>query len=113
MSNNVFTIRIRGQNWKIRLLSFDMFIKTYGTAQSAITFPIERLIVFNDEDIKLSYTIHELTHAYFRASHTISANLSTHQVEEVMCEMIGEFGPEIIKMSRKITKHLKTLSSEL
>lgn len=112
MADN-FILKIRGQDWTVKLLPIDSFYRIYDEGIAALTNVETKEIIFNPEDLSLSTVIHELTHAYFSASHVISANLNPDQVEEVMCDVIGEFGPEIIRTGRKLTKYLKTLAKDL
>lgn len=113
MADARIIIKIRGQDWVIKLYTAEAFYNKHEDSVAALTNAAEKEILFNDEELSLATVIHELTHAYFAASHVISANLTPDQVEEVMCELIGELGPEIVRVGRKLTKHLKALAKEL
>lgn len=111
--DSVFSINIRGQDWTVRVIDAEVFSARYDESTAAFTVSSTKEIVFSADELNLSTVIHELTHAYFSASHITSANLSPDQVEEVMCEVIGEFGPEIIRVGRKLLKSLKTIAKEI
>jgi hypothetical protein len=113
MSDHKITLKIRGQEWTVKLYTTEGFYKQYEEAVAAVTIPNAKEIIFNDDDLSLATVIHELTHAYFAASHVVSANLSADQVEEVMCELIGELGPEIVRVGRKLSAHLKKAAKDL
>jgi hypothetical protein len=113
MNADKIVIKIRGQDWKVRLVTSEKFAKTVDDKAAAVTIMARKEIVFNNEDLDLNTVIHELVHAYYHAGCTLSADLTPDQTEELMCELFGEFGAEIIRVSRRLLKHLKEMAKEL
>jgi hypothetical protein len=112
MSKNYTKISIRGKVWKVRIFTNAQFSERHDDDAAAITvFPRE--IHFRIGYLDLTTIIHELSHAYFEESHTSSADLKPYQVEELMCEVFGEFGAEIIKTAKKLKKFLKNKEGDL
>jgi hypothetical protein len=106
-------IPIRGREWKVYLLGAEDYSDLHEGDSAAITDLTNKEIHFQVDYLDLATVIHELCHAYFAGSYSNSANPTPDQVEELFCEMMGEFGSEIIRVSRKLRKALRELEEDL
>lgn len=99
-------VLIGGDKWEVSVLDEEDFERRFGL-HAGLTLPSTRCIVFNEDEINKETVVHELCHAYFAASCTEAANLSAHQVEEVLCEIFAKHGSKILKQATFILKELK------
>lgn len=109
MSNQKYPqmkFKIKGIHWKLRVLPADIYSKYHGKNSHGVTiFPDHRIDV-EANSLNLNTVCHELGHAYFSACMTDSADLSSRATEEIFCEIIGNHGPELINLGRKIVRQL-------
>lgn len=99
-------IKIKGEEWKVRLLTTNKFIKEHGEATGAITIPSEKRIDFRKDEICPSHCRHEIFHAFVEESNTASTDLSTDQMEELGASIMGVNGIEIIQLADKVIAYL-------
>jgi len=55
---------------------------------------------------------HEMFHAYFTLTLTHNADLSMNDMEEMSATLIGKYGEDLIKNSRKVLTWLKKRGKE-
>lgn len=102
-------IKVAGVFWTVRLLSAEEFSKVHGEKfkdAAAITDTGKKIVDFRREDLNDIHVRHELFHMYFDSLLLDSADLNTLQVEEVTASLLGKYGEEYIKISRKIYRWL-------
>lgn len=102
-------LKIVDATWKIVLQTPDEFIKTHGqdyTDAAALTDPNVSKIYFRTDDIHEKYVFHELFHAYFNSTLTNDCTLDMGQTEELSANIVGKYGPELIKKGRRVYKYL-------
>lgn len=65
-------------------------------------------IIFKETDI---YTVrHEINHCYLGYCYIQTADLSAHQLEEIVCELFSDKGYTMLAKAEEIHKKLKELS---
>lgn len=97
--------KIKGHEWSFHGQTNAAYVRKHGSDSSAITYTKDREIYFNLSCMAPDYVRHELLHAYIASSSTNSSNLDADQVEELCCEIFGEFGPEIDLLADKILNY--------
>lgn len=98
---------ILGHDWKVFLHEADSFCRKYDETDAAFTLPGEREIHFNQEELTLIVTKHELWHAFRAEMCTSSSSLSAEQEEEVSAEMFANNVDKILRLARKLYKELR------
>lgn len=88
--NNDFKLNIKGQEWKIRILSGSAYTRKYGVESKAFANLDTKTIVYNKNDMTPGIIRHELLHALLDEAHIESALLTSVQVEE-MCASIIQY----------------------
>lgn len=102
-------LKVVDNNWKIRLLSPEMFIKEHGKSHSdsdAITDTEKFIVDFKIGSLTEVNVRHEVFHMYFDSLLVASANLTPLQIEEMTASLMGKYGEDYIKSSRKVWKWL-------
>lgn len=103
-------LKIAGDFWEIRLLSPEVFIKEHGPhfkEAAAVTNVLTRTVDYRTDELTEVNVRHETFHMYFSTQLIFDADLSPDQVEETAACLMGKYGEEYIKNSRKIWKWLK------
>jgi len=98
-------VLICGDIWEVTALDDEEFEQRFGT-HAGVTFPETRCIVLNEDDLNRETVVHELCHAYFASTCVGAADLTPHQVEEVLCEMFAKHAAKILKQAAFIMKEL-------
>lgn len=83
-------INIKGRDWTFALLpdkTFDKLHNPEGQDNTAMTMVNQYKTDFRKSDWCLVDILHELGHVIYSLSPTRSANLTTGDVEEVMCDI--------------------------
>lgn len=83
-------LNIKGRDWEIALIpdkTFDKLHNSDGSTHTAMTMVNQYKTDFRKSDWCLVDIIHELGHIVYSLSPTRSANLTTGDVEEVMCDI--------------------------
>lgn len=99
-------IKVLGNKWKVFLLEEDAYVSQHGDADAAHTSCDSKSIYFNEGELKKEVVLHELGHAFFAETCTISASLNGEQTEEVFCELLGMHGIKMVNLSKKLYKAL-------
>lgn len=99
-------INIKGLEWTVVGQTASAYTRAHGRDSAAITYLQDRVMYFNLSHFNSEFVRHELGHAYAASCGTTSSSLSADQVEELMCEIIGEHGPELIVLADKIVNFL-------
>lgn len=103
-------LKIGDTNWKIRLLTPEKFISIHGPDSEnteAVTDTGARIVDFKTNAITADVVRHEMFHAYFTLTLTHNADLSMNDMEEMSATLIGKYGEELVKSSRKVFTWLK------
>lgn len=98
-------IKIKGAEWKIRLLTAGQFIKEHEDC-GAITIGGEKRIDFRKDEICPSHCRHEIFHAFVSESNIESTELTTLQMEELGASIMGVNAIEIIALADKVIAYL-------
>lgn len=103
------TISIKGTDWKFLLLSDKQFDKLHNSSGNpeednnvAMTMGGKTEVHFRNSDLDPITIRHELGHVLYRASLVGSSGLTSDQVEETMCEIIGHHVPDMVVWSDRI-----------
>lgn len=83
-------LEIKGRSWEFSLVpdkTFDKLHNPEGEGNTAMTMVNQYKTDFRKSDWCLVDIIHELGHVIYSLSPTRSANLTTNDVEEVMCDI--------------------------
>ena len=103
----VVNLDIKGRTWSFHLLTdkrFDRLHNEDGAARAGVTMPNQYEVHFRKSDWCLKDIRHELGHVLYEMSGTGTADPTSEQVEEIMCEIIAEYAPEIILWSDRIAE---------
>jgi hypothetical protein len=101
------TLPIKGRDWEFILLSDKVFDKMHNEddgSRAGITMPNQYQCHFRKSDWSLKDIRHELGHALYHMCLTSSSDLTPEQVEETMCQIIGEHTPEIMMWCDRISE---------
>lgn len=101
-------IKLGDNNWKIRLLSPEKFFEIHKDNNcGAVTDTGTFIIDFRTDEILMTHVRHELFHAYFTLTLTENSKMAKDDVEELSATIIGKYGEDLIKNSKKIYNWLK------
>lgn len=99
---------IKGREWTFKLFSDRAFNKLHNIEgnenNAAMTIPTMYEVHFAKSDWCMVDIRHELGHVLYAMTQTASASHDPDQVEETMCEIIGQNAPEIILWSDRIAE---------
>ncbi len=102
------TIDIKGRPWKFVLLPDKRYDKLHNTdpddMSAAITLPTIYEVHFRKSDWDIVTIRHEILHVLYNASLVSSANLSTHDVQEICAEIVGQHASEIVVWSDRVAQ---------
>lgn len=101
------TLSIKGRDWEFILIpdkTFDKLHNSEGESNTAMTMTNQYRTEFRKSDWCLIDIIHELGHIIFSLSPTRSANLSTDDVEETMCDIYSSDYFEIGRLAGLIAE---------
>lgn len=104
-------INIKGNEWVVKYLTPKQFVKEAGKDQvygagAYTTVDGSRKIVLQKGECSIGIIKHELGHAIVSESPVQSAELSPHQVEEMMCEIIEKDWGLITKLTEQIVNDI-------
>ena len=98
---------IRDQHWSVEVVpAHDPGLWVDGTERTGATWPVAHQIYISDElneDQAYRVILHELTHAFIRATQVHSPESWT---EEAVCEMVAIYGDEIIGQANALVRGL-------
>lgn len=100
-------IIVKGREWTFNLLTdktYDKLHNSEGTHSTAMTLVNQYRTDFRKSDWCLVDIIHELGHVIYSLSPTRSANLTTNDVEEVMCDIYSSDYFEIGLIASRISE---------
>lgn len=83
-------LHVKGRDWTFTLVpdkTFDKHHNPNGELNTAMTSSSQYKVEFRKSDWCLSDIIHELGHVLKHMSHTGSVDMSTADMEELMCEL--------------------------
>jgi len=103
------TVEILGNNWKIKVLKASTMQRKHGSKVRAVTLPDTSTIEFCDTDLNIPLIRHELFHAYFAETSTVSASLTAEQTEEVAAELVAKYGEELVVKAQEIYNELRAV----
>lgn len=101
-------ITVKGEDWKVYLLSSDHFKKTCGEENEAVTAVKEKTIFVSEDYCKLDTIRHEIMHAYFTYVPWEVMQATPDQIEELACEIMGIDGPTICTQAKRVMKTFKS-----
>lgn len=84
------TLQTKGRNWTFVLMpdkAFDKLHNPEGQSNTAMTMANQYRTEFRKSDWSFVDIVHELGHVVYALAPTRSANLTTDDVEEVMCDI--------------------------
>lgn len=90
MSKNTLVLNIKGRDWTFTLLTdkaFDKLHNPNAEGNTAMTMTNQYRTEFRKSDWCVTDIIHELGHVVYSLSPTRSADLSSGDVEEIMCDI--------------------------
>ena len=103
-----YRIQIRGQWWRIRLLSNRQFSRIHCPGTLGITDTDKRTIDFIKEGVSNRVVTHEICHAYFSTLHISStAKLTLDDYEEMCCDVLGDYLDVIFCQVGEVLAYLK------
>jgi hypothetical protein len=100
-------LNIKGRDWTFQLITDKRFDKLHNQedqGRAAVTMPNQYEVHFRKSDWCIKDIRHELGHVLYEMSGTGTADPDSEQVEEIMCEIIAEYTPEIILWSDRISE---------
>lgn len=103
-----FSVTIRGDKWKVRLISHKEFRKTWPKTEAVTLYKHDtgfRELWFSDKHITRGHVVHEVLHAYF--SYRDFTRMSYGQIEEDICEYLDDRYWQVLKVSRNIYSKLR------
>ena len=101
------TIKIKGRPWNFTLITDRKFDKLHNEddgGRTAVTLTNQYEVHFKKSEWCVKDIRHELGHVLYIMSLTGSVGLTPDQVEETMCEIIGEHCSEIVMWSDRIAE---------
>lgn len=101
----VFFLKIKGKQWKMKLVSDRDYVKQHGDDSAGITFPGKKEVHFNEKVFTLGTILHELAHCYFDSCNNSTSDLTPDQVEEVFCEIIANYTESMQLSAVLLYKH--------
>lgn len=96
------SVKIKDVEWTVYSQSNSAYIRQHGNDSGAITYTQDREVYFNKNSFLTDYVRHELMHMYVSSANVVSSSLTADQMEELICELYGEHGPEMDKLVDKI-----------
>jgi hypothetical protein len=101
-------VQVRGFTFTHRLLNDAEFERTHEGSQhtEAITLWHTKRVDYKASKLSIENVRHEVAHMYMYCSLSETAELTPLQVEEIMAETFGYFGPEMLKVADLIYKKL-------
>lgn len=97
-------LKIKGREWTFLLLHDKAFIKIHGDDAMAMTIPGKYEVHFRKSDWSTVAIKHEIGHILHFASLVSSSEMSTEDIVELMCEIIGEHCEEIILWTNRVVE---------
>lgn len=110
MSQKKFKVKINGDSWQVHLLPGEVFKECLGANNAAATVPDKKSFFFRDDLIEKSTVVHEVMHAYFSYLYLGSTKARVSDVEEIVCDMVGNKIAAIAAISNKVYSALKKYS---
>lgn len=104
-------IKIKGRPWKFILMTDRAFDKLHNSNEdeadnqnAAMTISTKYEVHFPKSYWNIIDIRHELTHCYYAMAGVNSSELTTLQVEETLCEIVGKDGPEIMMNADRVAE---------
>lgn len=106
VSKLLYTFKIRGLDFKFVMFHPEAFALLHPDSEAAVTSMNE--IHVPSHKLSLTTLRHEVTHAYCNSClYDSASDISMRDMEEIFCDLIGYFGPEIIETTNKLYKIYK------
>lgn len=107
MKGRIFSIKIKGASWRIRLLNNTAFkalpVEKTGGYYVAFCDEVERELVFNLVNLSRGVVMHEILHAFVAETNTESTvNITIVDMEEICCSIIQNHFMDMMKICDKI-----------
>lgn len=96
---------IKGQPWKVKLLSTDKYSKQFGRDSMALTDKLGRTMYFDRDVLTVGTCRHEIGHSIAWECNVESSSLNAHQMEELFCSILDSEFESIDKVSKQIMKN--------
>lgn len=110
MAKKFMTLTIKGLEWKIFVQSPAVYKREHGNDSAAITYPEDREIYFCTDRVKFGLCLHEIGHALVWSSGTTSAQITAHQMEELIWELMEEHYFELGNWTRIVLDYVASTS---
>lgn len=104
------TLTIKGLEWKIFVETPALYKRKHGSDSAAITYPEDREVYFCTDRVKFGLVMHELGHALIASSGTASANITAHQMEELILELLEEHYFDLGNWTRNVLDYVATIA---
>lgn len=102
-----FTISIKGEKWKVKLLHESEFVKYWPGYLGVTVFSSakeSKVIYLKGPRVSRDTIAHELLHAFLHNRHF--GGMSCGQIEESVCEEVGKSHKKIYQLTNHIHKKL-------
>ena len=109
------TIPIKGRDWTFKLISDKQFDKAHNKedeGNTGMTIPTQYEVHFSKSHWTIVDIRHEVGHVLKHMCNTHTADLDPGQVEELMCQIIGTYTPEIILISDRVAEKFLTYDKD-
>ena len=102
-------IEIMGQDWYVTCIEESEYKNIYAEDMEAEAFtdPSLNTITINDTYLTVETVTHELVHAYVSACCIAHPAIEKDSFEEIMCDLFGKYGRDIVKQADAIYHKLK------
>ena len=98
---------IYGEAWKFHITSHRTYARKFGSDSEAICLLDEKEVWFNKTEFDPQVIAHELMHIFFQQSNHKSAELDSHQTEELAAEIVARSFDVIPHMVMTIYSRLR------
>lgn len=102
-------IKLNEHYWIFKVVTLKQMKKKAGDETTAgLTLPDARQVLISEDSVNLRIVLHELTHVFYSDLNLNNAqDITAHDVEEIMCDLVAHKGEVILRKGRKILRELK------
>lgn len=104
---HIISFSVNGESWTFGKLPDRTYIKRYKSGSDAICLLDKREVWVRASSMSESVIAHELMHILVDQSNHSSSDLTSHQVEELTCEIVGRHYAAIPYMVAEISRLLR------
>lgn len=107
-----YHFKVLGKDWKAKFLKDKAFAKKHDKESSATVIHNEKTVYFNLGHFSDETVGHELFHIYLEEVGYYSVRLEQEKFEELVCELFGKHGDEMLKNKWNIYNYVKNDGKE-